>query len=178
MLKQCQYFTRDLIQMIMHYTTLTQKEETIQDPDNKKYVPVLTLKLGQVKNNMSKQFIFEQCCGSEMFIPDPDFYPFPISDTGSNESKKVGSGSASNNYHNPDPLSHLGYKSNRDPHQRDADPQHCHQGPYPALTGLGCYHFPKTFQCLSLLLGKGQKGRTGIEKPKADPKAAFTLSYE
>ncbi len=31
---------------------------------------------------------FKQCCGSEMFIPDPDFYPSRIPDLGSKNSNK------------------------------------------------------------------------------------------
>jgi hypothetical protein len=48
---------------------------------------------GQAGDNregrLNKQYVtvfyyyFEQCCGSEMFIPDPDFYPFRIPDLGS-----------------------------------------------------------------------------------------------
>jgi hypothetical protein len=32
--------------------------------------------------------IGKQCCGSEMFIPDPDFYPSRISDPGFKSSNK------------------------------------------------------------------------------------------
>ncbi len=36
----------------------------------------------------TKNLLSEQCCGSGMFIPDPDFYPFRISDPGSKNSRK------------------------------------------------------------------------------------------
>ncbi len=33
-------------------------------------------------------YIKKQCCGSGMFIPDPNLYPSRISDPGSNNSNK------------------------------------------------------------------------------------------
>jgi hypothetical protein len=40
---------------------------------------------------MKNEFFFlnsAQCCGSGIFIPDPDFYPFRILDPGSKNSNK------------------------------------------------------------------------------------------
>ncbi len=36
----------------------------------------------------TKYWVQNQCCGSGMFIPDPDFYPSRIPDTGSKNSNK------------------------------------------------------------------------------------------
>jgi hypothetical protein len=43
---------------------------------------------GQVKFTIRVWFMYNHCCGSGMFIPDPDFYPFRIPDLGSRNSNK------------------------------------------------------------------------------------------
>ena len=45
-----------------------------------------------VTGNEYKFVVKNQCCGSGMFIPDPDFYPSRIPDLGSNNNNRRGGG--------------------------------------------------------------------------------------
>jgi hypothetical protein len=76
-----QYPVGRLISKLVHYTGWTRNKyarfSSIEVEDGK------LLRFEQKMRDKRKQ-----CCGSGMFIPDPDLYPFRIPDPGSKNSNK------------------------------------------------------------------------------------------